>query len=128
MCEFDHAIDDLLGTYESEIDKFSLDLVDCVLDASVAGVEAMQQTHPYTDRTNKLTLGMHCKLFGPQTKSFKCAVIQFKAPYAKFVNDGTVKTKAYPFLPLGEKVAEDKLEKCVDDALGRLCHALARGA
>lgn len=87
------------------------DLQRASLDAADYGVEAMQQHHPYQDRTYALSGGMHVE---PDDEE---AVMVIPADYASFVDKGTSRSRAYPFTPLGEHAAEEALEQSVARAL-----------
>lgn len=118
---------DLEGVEEFEKDLttaaayLSRDLQTAALQAGDEAINAMRTNHPYTDHTYLLTDGMYCKPFGRRAKTHAEAVVQFKAKYAKFVNDGTVKSKPYPFLPIGIAAAEKVLEERCAQALGFFC-------
>lgn len=99
------GIEGLQSDLNKMTDLLAADLSRVVYDAAQAGVVAMRENHPYQDRTFLLTDGMHAKPFGRTTRTRAEAIIIFKAKYAKYVNDGTTKSKPYPFLPIGEKAA-----------------------
>lgn len=49
------------------------------------------------------------------------AIVTFDAPYAGWVNDGTSKSKPYPFIPVGMAAARDTLDQLCGDALTSFC-------
>lgn len=115
------GVDELSADLNSAYSYLSQDLQTAVLQAGDDAVTAMQVDHPYTDRTQMLTGGMYCKPFGRNTKTRAEAVVMFKAPYAKFVNDGTSKSKPYPFIPVGMAAARDSLVDRCSYALSVFC-------
>lgn len=124
MFEFElEGVDELAGDLSAAIDDFGTDLREAVMRAGESAVQEMQQNHPYQDQTQRLTGGMQCRQ-GRQTRYTAQAEVTFEAPYAKYVNDGTVKSRAYPFLPQGMRAAELELERCVDTAIGLFCTTL----
>jgi hypothetical protein len=91
------------------IERLGIALTTVVDLAAVAAVEEMQSNHPYTDRTWLLTRGMTVRRFGRVTRNMAQAAVTFEADYAGMVNDGTAKSRPYPFLPQGERAADRKL-------------------
>lgn len=114
------GIDELGAAGSEALDFLSQALPQAVLDAGDAAVSAMQLSHPYQDRTYKLSGGMMCKL-GRRTKWTALANVTFKAKYAGFVNDGTSRSRPYPFIPIGERAAAPVLERCMGQALDVYC-------
>lgn len=102
------------------IEEFARDLDRCVMLPAQAAVTAMKSSHPYTDRTWLLTNTMDA-VPGRRSHWQAEADVIFGAPYAKFVNDGTVKSRPYPFIPIGLRAAGPKLEDCVEDAMMQFC-------
>lgn len=116
---------DLVGEYIDALktdiivgrEAMSRELMDIVLDAADAAVLEMQLNHPYTDRTQMLSGGMQVKP-GRESRYTASATIVFLAKYAKFVNDGTVRSRAYPFIPQGMDAAQRVLDARGAGALG----------
>lgn len=99
-----------------------------IVDVSAAAaITEMQQNHPYTDRTWLLTRGMRLRRFGRTTRNQASAMVTFDAEYANIVNDGSWKSKAYPFLPQGERAAERQLVIGGFEALTRFIRTLGMG-
>lgn len=122
--DFDlEGIEELSADLNFSRDVLAQDLMHAVVSAGDAAIEAMQTDHPYTDRTFLLSGGMRCRQFGRATRSRAEAIVTFDAPYAKHVNDGTSKSKPYPFIPVGMAAARDELERCVTHALDVFCSA-----
>lgn len=119
------GVDDFALDLSAATDYLGDDLRNAVLQSGDAAIAAMQGDHPYTDRTFLLSGGMRCRLFGRNTKTMAEAAVTFLAPYAGYVNDGTSKSKPYPFIPIGMATARDELETLCVDALDHFCQ-LAR--
>ena len=86
------------------------DLLTASTDAADEAVTAMQTSHPYTDRTYNLS-GNQTVLPVDAPDGGREAELHVVAPYATFVNDGTRRSAAYPFIPLGEETAERELNE-----------------
>lgn len=126
--DFDlEGVDEFALDLSAALDNLGADLRHCVLDAGDAAISRMQVDHSYTDRTFKLSGGMKCKLFGRQTRTMANAAVTFLASYAGAVNDGTTKSKPYPFVPQGLEAAGDALERSVSFSLDIFCSTSARG-
>lgn len=120
--EFDlDGIDELAADFAMSIATLGQDLHHCVVAAGDDAITAMQASHPYQDQTYRLSGGMKCKPFGRQTLRMAMAIVTFDAPYANIVNDGSVKTRAYPFIPRGILGAMISLERSVSYSLGKFC-------
>lgn len=72
-------------------------------NAADEGVRAEQEDHPYQDRTQTLTGSAHVE---PSDDSDPGCDMVWPADYASFVNDGTERAKAFPFVPIAEKRAK----------------------
>jgi len=120
------GVDGLSFDLSSALDDLGADLRSCVLDAGDAAITRMQTDHPYQDRTYQLSGGMQCKMFGRQTRTMANVAITFKAPYAAAVNDGTEKSRPYPFVPQGLESAAAVLEHSVSYSLDKFCATSAR--
>jgi hypothetical protein len=115
------GVDEFSFDVGTALSYLSQDIHEAVVAAGEDAVIAMQQRHPYQDRTQFLTGGMYCRPFGRNTRLRAEAAVLFQAPYAKFVNDGTAKSKPYPFIPTGERAADISLRKRCLNALGTFC-------
>lgn len=97
-----------------------------VEESCEAGIREMQANHPYTDRTFLLSGGMHITE-GKRTRTRCTKYIDFMAPYAGYVNDGTSKSQPYPFLPQGIEAAQRNLDERMNSAMDRYCRTVAGG-
>lgn len=89
------------------VDAFVHDCDNAALAAAVAGVEAAQADHPYTDRTYQLSGSAHAEpRSGVRSPG---AVMIWPADYASYVNNGTERSKPYPFVPRAMEAAEAAL-------------------
>jgi len=111
--------------WSNAVDYLSQDLPQVALDAGDAAVTAIQQNHPYQDRTYLLSAGTHC-VPGRVSKWRAEAIVQFQAPYANIVEEGSVKAQPYPFIFIGREAAEHKLEERMNEALTKFCQTLSR--
>lgn len=118
------AFTDLDGDWYRAYDELSNDLEYATVQAGEAGIEEMQRNHPYTDRTYQLSGGMHIT-DGERTRMRCTKYIDFLAPYARYVNDGTAKSRPYPFLPQGVEAAQKRLDECMQQSLDHFCRVLA---
>lgn len=111
--------------WSNAVDYLSQDLEQVVMDAGDAAIIEMQGNHPYQDRTYTLSGGMQCRL-GKRSRYRAEAFVHFLAPYANIVNDGSVKSQPYPFVPQGEAAGQRRLEENMTDALNKFCLTLSR--
>lgn len=114
-------------------DRLVVGLRGASLEAAAAGILAARQDHPYTDRTFHLSgegdggddENSHAEQStrggsrnGPQDEDE--AKMVWPVRYAGFVDKGTSRSRAYPFTPIAEQIAENVLgnasEQAVDDA------------
>lgn len=85
-----------------------------------AAIDEMQQNHPYEDQTYQLSGGMYVT-DGDRSRTRCTKYVDFLAPYAGFVNDGTSHSRAYPFVPQGVVAGQRKLDACAEQVLDRFC-------
>jgi hypothetical protein len=85
------------------------DLARGSLDAADYGVSTMQESHPYQDRTYNLSGSMHV-VPATDADGKREAELQVDAEYASYVDQGTSRSRAYPFMALGEHAAEEALQ------------------
>jgi HK97 gp10 family phage protein len=83
------------------------------------GAAEAHHKHPFQNRTGRLEASIDGRVTGSNEDGTQ-GVIEATAPYAGFVNDGTSKTKAYPFMPIAEKACEktliEEINAGIDDA------------
>lgn len=89
------------------------DLDRAAMDAARDGVQAAQQDHPYTDRTQQLTNTAH----PAHSTTFGEADMVWDMEYASFVDKGTRRADPYPFTPIARKAAAASLERRVSRAI-----------
>jgi len=75
-------------------------------NAGDEGVKAEQADHPYTDRTYNLSASAHVE---PTDDGEPGVDMVWPADYASYVNDGTERSRPYPFVPIAEERAEQVL-------------------
>ena len=122
---------DLLGLDELGADVFiAAAEADRDLDAAAAkaaeyGVQTMQASHPYQDQTYNLSGSMVVEPVEGARGRLEADMV-IPAPYAKYVDEGTSRNRAYPFTPLGRHVAEEALEQEAESALARYAGKVSR--
>jgi hypothetical protein len=87
-----------------------------VREAAALGIEAAQTHHDYTDRTYKLTGDATTEIISadPYDPEFEMV---WPVPYAGFVDEGTKRSKPYPFTPIAKAAAQGALEINGDTAV-----------
>ena len=85
----------------------------------------MQDNHPYQDQTGNLTNNMHVEGANAPDGTPEAEVV-VPEEYAAYVNDGTSRNRAYPFMPLGEYAAEEALHDNTAKALARYAERITR--
>lgn len=122
---------DIEGFTEFEVDvayaahELDADLLSGAHDAADYGVRSMQENHPYTDRTRHLTDDMFVDdATGPDGEREADMVIP--ADYARYVDEGTSRSLAYPFTPLGEHTASEALDANSEQAVARFVAKISR--
>lgn len=108
------------GDWAAAYEGLVQDIEHAAQEAAEAAIAEMQRNHPYTDRTGLLTEGMYVR-DGQRTRLRCTKFVEFRAPYAGFVNDGTARSRPYPFLPQGVEAAQKRLDECMDDATASFC-------
>jgi hypothetical protein len=105
------GLDELEHAWADEVKQLEWDLDKTALVAARAGVEAVREDHPYTDRTYQLTETARAL---PHTYAGDeepgGAMMIWPKGYAGFVDDGTSRSRAFPFSPKAAEVAEATLE------------------
>jgi hypothetical protein len=103
------GLDALKDRWSAVVHDLEDDLARGSLDAADYGVSTMQESHPYQDRTYNLSGSMHVV---PATdgEGKREAELRVDAEYASFVDQGTSRNRAYPFMSLGEHAAAEALQ------------------
>ena len=103
------------------------DLADASFDAAAAGVEAATDMHTYEDHTYQLTeRGIPRREYDNATSDLIAEMI-WEAEYASFVDEGTVRSKAYPFTPAALAAAEPELDRLAGEAAERFRTRIEEG-
>jgi hypothetical protein len=97
------------------------DIDQATMDAARSGVWEAQQDHPYTDRTQQLTNTAH-----PEKGKVGESHMVWPMFYAGFVNDGTSRSRPYPFVPIALAKAREVLEEKIKKAVERMATAVSR--
>lgn len=96
-----------------------------VTAAVKAGAKAARERHPYTNRTGDLERETQGEIVaaGP---GFADGEIKADMPYASFVDKGTSRSRAYPFMIIAEEQAASTLAFERELALRRVIAAFER--
>lgn len=113
-CDID-GMDDLVKDLADATKQLNRDLSEAALDAAAGAMRAFQGSHPYQDRTYGLTGDSHVEQDSASGRDasgrftgVRGAALVWPAPYASFVDEGTSRSKAYPFRERTEKNAEQR--------------------
>lgn len=112
-----------LHEVDVEVAELGDDLDREALEAAREGVEAAQQNHPYTDRTQNLTNTAHAE----RTERGTAAMV-WPMDYASFVDKGTSRARPFPFTPIAERAAAEALNRRVTAAVLRFLTRMVRRA
>lgn len=112
--------DEWFATVSRAWQQLAVDLVHGNFVAARAGVWEAQQDHPYTDRTQNLTNTAHPQ-YNVNEKGH--AAMVWPMEYASYVDGGTSRNKAYPFVPTATRAAKEELRQQVNGALERFAAA-----
>lgn len=107
---------DFLHDAERGLDQLEHDTHNAAFNAADEGVKEEQRDHPYTDRTYNLSASAHVE----PAEDGPGADMVWPADYASYVNDGTERSKPYPFVPIAEKRAEQVLNYDLANAVDAL--------
>jgi len=119
--------DGLVAAWEHEVDAVLMpNLAEAVKATSEAGAHEAQANHPYTDRTRDLTKSIHAEPARISGRNVDGAIVADEY-YASFVNNGTSRSKPYPFMPIAERKANDVIEENTERACDRFCDTVNRG-
>lgn len=110
---------ELAALAKAAIDEFVDDVRVAVAHAADEGVREAQTNHPYTDRTYRLTGTARATLAGGPRLEPE-AEMMWPAPYAGFVDEGTTRSRPYPFTPQATGRAEAALDRAVELAADKL--------
>lgn len=110
--EVDADTRDLEREWAKALDAFSDELADAVDVSCKAGAKYSQNHHPYTDRTYHLT----DTTFGKVVHRARYAVegvLGWVQDYAKYVDQGTSRSRAYPFVQAAVAYTEKALHYAI---------------
>lgn len=120
-------------TVESNLDALGRELAREVANelrfavkaAAEEGARFSRQSHPYQDHTYHLTDTTNGRLLTFDARS-ATAVIEWPMPYASYVDKGTSRARAYPFVDETAAYAQHVLEYGVETYLERALAKLER--
>jgi hypothetical protein len=118
-----------LGEFRSRLSRASealrLDLREGVLDAAKQGIEEARRNHPYQDRTGALS--GHTEGEGGKSTSAEQATdtepgeeaadMIWPVFYAGYVDQGTSRSRPYPFTPQAREAAATALQANISKAV-----------
>ncbi len=100
--------------WDGAIEEARIELRGASLEASAAGIEEARANHPYTDRTGHLSGigdgGGDTNSHAEQTPDGEAEMV-WPVPYAGFVDNGTIRSRPYPFTPQARQRAEAELQR-----------------
>lgn len=113
-----------LEELEAALDRAEVDIRDGVVRAVeravVEGAGEAYQRHTYQDQTGNLTDSIDARMTDEggedEYTTGAAGVIEAKAPYASFVENGTSRSKARPFMSFAYEKAERVLEREIEIA------------
>lgn len=118
-------LDDLKAAWAPALAELESELADASFVAAGVGVQAAQQSHPYTDRTGDLTGTAEAADDARNGK--RGALMVWPMPYGEYVDKGTSRSKAYPFTPIAREAADTALQGLAQTAADRFASRLSSG-
>ena len=113
------GLDELIADWHRECATLTTNLGRGAMKAAGEGVAEAKANHPYTDRTGDLTASSHVNpLSGGD------AEMVWPMPYAGYVDEGTSRSRPYPYTPGAVKVAGEALDANSDKAAQAICDAM----
>lgn len=112
--------------WETSMQRFAARLDDVSLEAARAGVVEAQQDHPYTDRTQNLTNTAYARKAaggrgaGGRFEASGGAYMAWPMFYGSYVDQGTSRSRPYPFTPKAERAAQRELRKGIERVIAEL--------
>lgn len=113
------GLDELIADWHRECATLDTNLGRGAMKAAGEGVAEAKANHPYTDRTGDLTASSHVN-----PKSGDDAEMVWPMGYAGYVDEGTTRSKPYPYTPGAVVKATSELEANSDKAAQDLCSAI----
>lgn len=114
------GLEELKAEWAEGCDELGRDLETTTLLAAKDGIERAKTVHPYTDRTGNLTGEAHANALA------RGAAMVWGMTYASFVDQGTSRSRPYPFTPGAVAVAEESLDVHANAAVEKLCDWMNR--
>lgn len=113
-----HEFDAFADLGEAAAEEMRVEIWRAVQDAADEGIREAQTHHPYTDRTFQLSgTAQASRVRG--SKFEPSADMVWPAPYAGYVDEGTSRSRPYPFTPQAEAKADEVLAHKVEHAIDR---------
>lgn len=110
---------DLVEAIEEMRRRIDGEMLPAMLDVAEGVVEDMKTGHTFTNRTGKLEASMHHGgASGSLLRGYRVEVIANRR-YATFVDQGTSRSRPYPYLWPAWRRREDWATRVVDEALAR---------
>jgi hypothetical protein len=110
---------DLLDAIEDMRRRIDGEMLPAMLDVAEGVVEDMKTGHTFTNRTGRLEGSMaHGGAAGSLLRGYRVEVFA-KTRYASYVDQGTSRSRPYPYLWPAWERREDWATRVVDEALAR---------
>lgn len=121
---FEVTVDsDLEGSWKGTLNEITLEMARDVQTACEEAIVEEQSEHPYQDHTYHLTDTANGKIESADYKG-ATGVLEWPMDYASYVDQGTSRAQAFPFVERTQQHAERILlfrtESSIDKALERL--------
>jgi hypothetical protein len=121
------GLDALKTAFRTADDDMRLGLREISLEAAAEGIREARTNHPYTDRTYHLSGegdGGSNQNSHAEQRANGDAVMVWPVEYASYVDQGTSRSRPYPFVAQAEERAEQVLaygaEVVVNEALSKM--------
>ena len=121
------GLDALKAAFRRADDELRLELREVSLNAAAEGIRAARSEHPYTDRTYHLSGegdGGSDENSHAEQRRDGIAEMVWPVEYASFVDEGTNRSRPYPFTPQAharaEQILQEGTERAVAEVLARI--------
>ena len=94
-------------------------LYSAVKEAAEAGAKEARDNHPYRNRTGMLERNTVALMLREGFNNYEGEIFANRE-YASYVNDGTSRSRPYPFMPQAEAKARQVFDRIVDSTVARV--------
>lgn len=107
------GLEEMLDDWDGAVEALEEILGEAVLAGAEKGAEEARESHPYADRSGNLTRSTRA-VPGSSSGGEAEAYITAEASYASFVEQGTARQAARPFLEPVQPVAEAEVMRAIE--------------